>query len=240
MRKLGIVVLGIILIIGFGMATSLFKPAKRTLKVGVVPEESEFCSGEGGFAGIDVEFARSLSGLLGFDVVEFIAVKPAEAKGMLDSGEIDLYVGPAIRGGLVYFRGVATVVVRARDTPLGSVEDLEGRVMAVPEGSFLASWARRHLLAEGIISDLREYRNVRDAIVDLRLGRVQALLIWQEAVQFVLEGQPLANYLSLDLGADRVVLGGNAIDSNDLGRAVDQIKSSDEWFNIINGVLHLR
>ena len=233
--------MGIVLVLGFGVATSLFLPAKRVLRVGVIPGGDEFCrSGGEGFSGVDPDTARHLAKLLGFRDVEFLEVDKGSAEDLISSKKIDIYVGPEIKGGLVFFRGSVTVLVRARGEPLNSIEDLEGKVVAAPEGSAVASWARRSLLASGLISDLREYGRLRDAIIDLRVGKVQALLIWTEVAKYALEGQPLRNYLSIEIGPNRVVLAGDDIDVSELGEAIDQLKASDEWFDILNSSFHLR
>ena len=241
MRRVGIVILGIVLVLGFGIATSLFLPAKRVLRVGIVPSGDEFCrSGGGGFSGVDPDTAGHLAKLLGFKDVEFLEVSKDDARDLISSNKIDIYIGPEIRGGLVFFRGSVTVLVRARGEPLNSIRDLRGKVVAAPEGSAIASWARRNLLAGGLISDLREYGRLRDAIIDLRVGKVQAVLIWTEVAKYALEGQPLRNYLSIEVGPNRVILAGDDIDISELGEAIDQLKSSDQWFDILNSSFHLR
>ncbi len=75
-----------------------------------------------------------------------------------------------------YFVASQVIVVRANDNRIHSVKDLEGKVVGVQLGTTGEFFAEK-LLKEGIKFTLKKYQTTPDALLDLKDGRLDAVII---------------------------------------------------------------
>lgn len=122
-----------------------------SLTVGVKADQPGLglATGDGGFEGFDVDVALYIAGQLGVpeENVEFVGVTSAEREQKLISGEVDMVVAtysitPArktqVTFGGPYYVAKQDVLVRAEDTGVQGVRDLEGRSVCQGAGSYSA------------------------------------------------------------------------------------------------------
>ncbi len=75
-----------------------------------------------------------------------------------------------------YFVASQVIVVRANDNRIHGVKDLEGKVVGVQLGTTGEFFAEK-LLKEGIKFTLKKYQTTPDALLDLKNGRLDAVII---------------------------------------------------------------
>ena len=75
-----------------------------------------------------------------------------------------------------YFVASQVIVVRANDNRIHSVKDLNGKVVGVQLGTTGEFFAEK-LLKEGIKFTLKKYQTTPDALLDLKNGRLDAVII---------------------------------------------------------------
>ncbi|WP_444961596.1 glutamate ABC transporter substrate-binding protein [Nocardiopsis sp. M1B1] len=155
-----------------------------TLTVGVKTDQPGLGLEEGGdITGFDVDVAFYIAAKLGFapEDVEVTGVTSADREEQLISGEVDMVVAtysitPArktqVTFGGPYYVAKQDVLVRAEDTGIQGVRDLEGRSVCQGEGSYSAVRIREGL---GIGIEQREAPSYSACIDALREGEVDAV-----------------------------------------------------------------
>ncbi|MDT0327100.1 glutamate ABC transporter substrate-binding protein [Nocardiopsis lambiniae] len=158
----------------------------------------------GGFEGFDVDVALYIADRLGIpgENVEFVGVTSAEREEKLLNGEVDMVVATysitpgrktQVTFGGPYYVAKQDVLVRAEDTDIQGVRDLDG--MSVCQGAGSNSAAR---ITEGLGIPVErvEGETYSDCIAQLRDGRVDAVST---------DNLILAGFLAEDPGAFRFV-----------------------------------
>ncbi|ASU60730.1 MULTISPECIES: glutamate ABC transporter substrate-binding protein [Nocardiopsis] len=156
-----------------------------TLTVGVKTDQPNLGleDGSGGITGFDVDVALYIADRLGFaaEDVEVTGVTSADREEKLISGEVDMVVAtysitPArktqVTFGGPYYVAKQDVLVRAEDTDVRGVRDLEDRSVCQGEGSYSAVRISEGL---GIGIEQREAPSYSACIDALRAGEVDAV-----------------------------------------------------------------
>ncbi|ADH69789.1 MULTISPECIES: glutamate ABC transporter substrate-binding protein [Nocardiopsis] len=156
-----------------------------TLTVGVKTDQPNLGleDGSGGITGFDVDVAFYIADRLGFaaEDVEVTGVTSADREEKLISGEVDMVVAtysitPArktqVTFGGPYYVAKQDVLVRAEDTDVRGVRDLEDRSVCQGEGSYSAVRISEGL---GIGIEQREAPSYSACIDALRAGEVDAV-----------------------------------------------------------------
>jgi glutamate transport system substrate-binding protein len=156
-----------------------------TLTVGVKTDQPRLGleDGDGDITGFDVDVAFYIAAKLGFaaEDVEVVGVTSADREERLISGEVDMVVAtysitPArktqVTFGGPYYVAKQDVLVRAEDTDIRGVRDLEGRRVCQGEGSYSSVRISEGL---GIGIERRDAPSYSACIDALREGEVDAV-----------------------------------------------------------------
>ncbi|WP_150237986.1 glutamate ABC transporter substrate-binding protein [Nocardiopsis quinghaiensis] len=166
-----------------GEEESLVDAASMTVGVKTDQPGLGLDDGDGGITGFDVDVALYIADKLGVpaDDVEFTGVTSAEREEKLISGEVDMVVATysitpvrktQVTFGGPYYVAKQDVLVRAEDTDIRGVRDLEGRSVCQGEGSYSAV-----RITEGLGIDVQktEAPSYSACIDSLREGDVDAV-----------------------------------------------------------------
>src|SRR5690606_22732635 len=155
---------------------------KETLVVGVKPDQPGLgLLKNGRYEGFDVDVARYVTRKLGFTDVRFTSAPSARREEMLQRGEVDLilascsitperltkvgFAGP-------YYVAHQDTLVRASDTQIGNVRDLQGKRLCQVTGS--NSW-KRVMEEREVAVNLVKADSYSDCVEKLKAGQVDAV-----------------------------------------------------------------
>ena len=209
---------------------------------------------DGSYAGIDIDFAKELEARTGvkvtFKSVEWDSIIPALLRKDIDV----VWAGMGITSErqqkvnfVVYSKGPKGVAFTLSDSGIKSSSDLQGKIIAVQSGSY-----QEQDLKDGKIIPVNSWKEIKsmstlpEAILDLKIGRVDAVICAQEPAGYYIEKtlNESAKFKVVDVGYG-VGKGGIAFRKEDetirleVEKVVDQIiadgaasKISMKWLGI--------
>ena len=120
-----------------------------------------------------------------------------------------------------YYKSGLTVMVRNNEENIHSIDDLNGKVVAVKSGTGSVDYAKKNIKSK----DLRQFPNIDSAYMELGTNRADA----------VLHDTPNILYFIHTAGKGRFKAVGDSIEAQQYGIALP--KGSDDLRNKINGAL---
>ncbi len=136
------------------------------------------------FEGFDVDLMKAIAKRLGLKVefknVAWEGIIPGLIAHKYDCICSAMTITPErakrVNFSIPYFVASQVIVVRANDNRIHGVKDLEGKVVGVQLGTTGEFFAEK-LLREGIHFKLKRYKTTPDALMDLKDGRLDAVII---------------------------------------------------------------
>lgn len=205
-----------------------------------------FQGDDGKLTGFEVEFAEELAKHLGVKA----SLKPTKWDGMLaslDSKRIDVVINQATISGErkkkydfstpYTISGIQALVKKGDESNINTATDLEGKKVGVGLGSNYEEWLRQNV--QGV--DIRTYDDDPTKYQDLRVGRIDAILVDRLAAldlikktkdTLVITGEPFSRQeagVLLRKGNEDLL---NAVDSaiSDMQKDGTLKSLSDKWF----------
>ncbi|MFD1802931.1 glutamine ABC transporter substrate-binding protein GlnH [Mixta tenebrionis] len=120
-----------------------------------------------------------------------------------------------------YYKSGLLVMVKANNNEVKSIDDLNGKVVAVKSGTGSVDYAKTHIKTK----DLRQFPNIDNAYMELGTNRADA----------VLHDTPNILYFIHTAGRGKFKAVGDSLEAQQYGIALP--KGSDELRNKINGAL---
>ncbi|HRW08336.1 MAG TPA: transporter substrate-binding domain-containing protein [Caldilineaceae bacterium] len=160
------------------------------LRVGVSADQAPFSTrNESAMTGFDVDLLQALAEQWQVDV-EFVPVAPGERQQSLRSGTVDILAGglqhtkdqeAELAFSQTYYMGGASLL-SLPDAGIQSLNDLDGRVVAVLENTPLAAQLQALADASGLTITIQETASYEAARAALQQGGVTALLADSSAI----------------------------------------------------------
>jgi len=214
---------------------------KDTLVVGIDEEfpPITFKDASGNFTGVDIDFANEFAKRAGIKVifkpVEWDSIIPA-----LISGNIDVvWSGMGITAErqqqvsfAVYSRDPKGVAFVLADSSIKSKYDLKGKIIAVQSGSYQETDLKAgKIITQNSWKEIRSMSTLPEAIIDLKLGRVDAVICSQDSASYYIEKtlDESAMFKIVDVGYE-IGAGGVAFRKSD-----DQLRQEAQ--KIIDGII---
>lgn len=131
--------------------------------------------------GYDIDLGNIIAEKLGVEVewkeMQFTALIPSVQNGQVDMGIAAMYITDerkeAVDMSDVYMETGMSLIKRAGDDSISSVEDLAGKVVGVKSGA-TSEAAAEELKEQGIDLEIKAYKDTTDYLMDLNLGRLDA------------------------------------------------------------------
>jgi polar amino acid transport system substrate-binding protein len=192
----------------------------------------------GQMAGMDIDFAKELEKRTGVKII----FKPIEWENIIPAllaKDIDIiWSGMSItpeREAKVdfvkYSQGPKGVAFVLNDSNIKAAGDLQGKILSAQAGSFQETDLKNgKIVPINTWKEIRSFSTLPEAIIDLGIGRVEALICSPESAGYYIEKtlQQSAKYRTIDIGYGVGVSGialnkGNQEFKNALQEVVDQI-----------------
>lgn len=212
-----------------GCAGEEKKEATKTLKIGIdadfPPVVFKDVNGKD-YLGFDIDLIKALAKEMGykteFSDMELNALMPA-----LESGKVDVVIcglsitderKQKVNFSAPYFKAGLTVLVDGKNTDIKEVKDLEGKRVAVQQGTTAVDFAKK---IKGVV--IKESVSSTDTFKELKAGTVDA----------VINDRPVNNYYMSGDKTVKVLAG--ALDNEEYGIAV--AKKNDALLKEVNAAL---
>lgn len=162
--------------------------------IGNVPWEFEDASGN--YVGFEIDLVNEVAGRLG-KTVEFENIPFNGLFAAVQSGRIDLAISSititekrleSVSFAQPYYDSDQSLTVRA-DSGIASLDDLQGKVVAVDTGSTGDIWATEHQGEYGI-ADIRRFEGLNPAMLDLAAGRIDGYISDIPALLYYTKDKP--------------------------------------------------
>jgi len=162
--------------------------------IGNVPWEFEDASGN--YVGFEIDLVNEVTGSLG-KTVEFENIPFNGLFAAVQSGRIDLAISSititekrleSVSFAQPYYDSDQSLTVRA-DSGIASLDDLQGKVVAVDTGSTGDIWATEHQGEYGI-ADIRRFEGLNPAMLDLAAGRIDGYISDIPALLYYTKDKP--------------------------------------------------
>jgi polar amino acid transport system substrate-binding protein len=165
---------------------------------------------DGNYVGIDIDFAKELEKRTGvkvtFKPVEWDSIIPALLKKDIDVVWSGMGVTPEREqkvNFVVYSKDPKGVAFVLKNSSIAGANDLKGKVIAVQSGSY-----QEQDLKDGKIIPVNSWKELKsmstlpEAILDLKIGRVDAVIASQESAAYYIEKtlNESSKYSSIDIG----------------------------------------
>lgn len=156
---------------------------------------TSFKGSDGEYAGIDIDFARELSARTGiklvFKPVEWDSIIPALLAKKIDAVWSGMGITPERQekvNFVVYAKSPKGVAFVKADSGITSKEDLAGKVIAVQSGSYQETDLKEgKLIPAGSWKELRSMSTLPEAIMDLKIGRVDVVIAGQDSAGYYIK-----------------------------------------------------
>jgi len=147
----------------------------------------------GKFVGIDVELAEAIANELGMKLkvenMAFDSLIDALASGKVDFVAAGMTVRPdreeSVDFTIKYYKARQTIIVRADNTNIKSKEDLEGKKIGVQAGT-----TGQDIAMEIKDTEVSKYKSGLEAVMDLKNGKIDAVIIDNFPAEKYLEKNP--------------------------------------------------
>jgi len=204
--------------------------------------------GENGeIVGFDIDMAREVAKRMGVEV----ELKPVEWDGILFSlknGNIDvIWNGLTITGERAkeiafsrpYLKNRQIIIISGK--PIESKTDLEGKIVGVQMGSSSVTALNSEPEVANKLSEVRKYSNNMEALMDLRTGRIDAVVVDEIVGRYYIRKDPESyQVLNDDFGRESYGVGIRKEDvafKEELDRILDEMKTdgtadelAQKWF----------
>lgn len=207
-----------------------------------------FRNKEGKLVGFDIDLAREAAKRIGLQV----KLKPCDWKGIipsLNNGVIDvIWNGLTVTDkrkekidfSKVYLNNRQVVVVRS-GSPVKQPAELKGKVVGLQMGS-TSEKAFNSSVLKGKVKELKKYSDNTEALMDMKAGRLEAVVVDEIVARFYLSKKPGEfRVLEQDLGKEAYAVGFRKSDDKfrkKINEALDAMKKdgtadkiSKKWFD---------
>ncbi|MFD2611086.1 amino acid ABC transporter substrate-binding protein [Paenibacillus gansuensis] len=197
--------------------------------------------------GFDIDYAKAAAEKMGVEA-EFLPIDWSAKESELNSGRIDLiwngYTITEERKGKVLFTKPylenSQVIVTKKDSPIRSMSDLTGKTIGLQSLSSAADAVNGSPLKDQV-KQITEYKDNVLALSDLRIGRIEAVVIDEIVIKYYMSKEKDAfSLLDESVAPEEYGIGvkkGNEELLNKLQKALDELnadgtaaKISRTWF----------
>ncbi|MCT4633919.1 MAG: amino acid ABC transporter substrate-binding protein [Firmicutes bacterium] len=261
MKKLGILLLVVVMAVVGLTGCGSAKEDKGDVSLETIKEKGEVVIGlddsfppmgyvdeNGELVGFDIDLAKEACSRLGVEAV----FKPTEWDGIvlaLNNGEIDVvWNGMTITEERLekiafskpYIANTQSVIVK-KGSDVKTLKDLEGKIVGTQLESSGALAVRNNEEVSASIKELKEYSNNVEALMDLEIGRVDAVVVDEILGRYYIQQNDKDfEVLAEDLGAENYGVGIRKEDVSfreALDKVLDEMKEdgtakeiSEKWF----------